>query len=196
VAALCRITFWLNRGETRSTIPSSISNALTPLGVAIQDRSIYFSFDDADARYVDGFLPPGFGRGSLRVCINSGGGWYTKRWGLDRFAPWQTGSRRSSTPASWIPWGPRPAAGGRGDTEQDDPGRVHPSGHDPRPARRTHQAVFDYCHERFRADAHRRRGRNAGFSVYMVRRTPCSRDHTATIMSSCGTRPLKCLGAT
>ncbi|HEX7574377.1 MAG TPA: glycosyltransferase family 9 protein, partial [Bacteroidota bacterium] len=61
-------------------------DALGALGVAIQDRSIYFSFDDDDARHVDSFLPPGFARGSFVVCINSGGGWYTKRWGLDRFA--------------------------------------------------------------------------------------------------------------
>jgi ADP-heptose:LPS heptosyltransferase len=61
-------------------------DALSALGVPIQDRHIYFSFDDADARYVDSFWPPAFGGGSLVVGINSGGGWYTKRWGLDRFA--------------------------------------------------------------------------------------------------------------
>jgi heptosyltransferase-3 len=81
-------------------------DALTPLGVAIQDRSIYFSFDDADARYVDGFLPPGFGRGSLRVCINSGGGWYTKRWGLDRFAALADRLAEEFNARIVIPWGP------------------------------------------------------------------------------------------
>jgi len=61
-------------------------DALEALGIAIVDRSLYFQFDDDDARFVDAFLPSGTGAPRFLVCINSGGGWYTKRWGLDRFA--------------------------------------------------------------------------------------------------------------
>jgi len=81
-------------------------DALTPLGIAIQDRSIYFSFDDEDARYVDSFLPDGWGGGSLRVCINTGGGWYTKRWGLDRFAALADRLSEEYSARIVIPWGP------------------------------------------------------------------------------------------
>ena len=61
-------------------------DALEALGVPIRDRSTYFSFDSDDARFVDGFLPVAPGARPFIVCINSGGGWYTKRWGRDRFA--------------------------------------------------------------------------------------------------------------
>ncbi|HUI09800.1 MAG TPA: glycosyltransferase family 9 protein [Bacteroidota bacterium] len=61
-------------------------DALVALGVAIQDRGIYFVVDDEDARFVEGFLPPRRAGRPFLVCINSGGGWYTKRWGLDRYA--------------------------------------------------------------------------------------------------------------
>jgi len=61
-------------------------DALEALGVAIQDRSLYFEFSEDDARFVDGFLPVDPEARPFIVCINSGGGWYTKRWGLDRFA--------------------------------------------------------------------------------------------------------------
>ena len=81
-------------------------DALAALGVAIQDRSIYFSFDDADARFVDEFLSPGFDGGGLRVCLNSGGGWYTKRWGLDRFAVLGDKLAEEFNARIVIPWGP------------------------------------------------------------------------------------------
>lgn len=81
-------------------------DALGALGVAIQDRSIYFSFDDADARCVDSFLPPGFVQGSFVVCMNSGGGWYTKRWGLDRFAALADLLVAEYNARIVLPWGP------------------------------------------------------------------------------------------
>ena len=81
-------------------------DALIALGVAIQDRHIYFSFDDDDERYVESFLPPGFGPGSFIVCINSGGGWYTKRWGLDNFAALADRLAREFNARIVIPWGP------------------------------------------------------------------------------------------
>lgn len=61
-------------------------DALEAIGVPIQDRNIYFPMTVDDINYVDDFL----GHASLRtgplVGVNTGGGWYTKRWGLDRFA--------------------------------------------------------------------------------------------------------------
>lgn len=81
-------------------------DALTPLGIAIQDRSIYFSFDDADARYVDSFLPAEFTGGAFVVCINSGGGWYTKRWGLERFAGLADRLVEEFNARIVLPWGP------------------------------------------------------------------------------------------
>jgi heptosyltransferase III len=81
-------------------------DALAALGVAIQDRSIYFSFDDDDSRYVDSFMVPGFGRGAFVVCINSGGGWYTKRWGLDRFAALADRLVEEYGAQIVLPWGP------------------------------------------------------------------------------------------
>ena len=81
-------------------------DALEALGVAIQDRSIYFSYSADDAGYVDSFLPPGFVRGSFVVCINSGGGWYTKRWGLDRFAALADRLVDEYKARIVLPWGP------------------------------------------------------------------------------------------
>ena len=81
-------------------------DALEALGVAIQDRSLYFQFTDDDARFVDGFLPVETGAQSLLVCINSGGGWYTKRWGLDRFAALADGVAREWGARIVIAWGP------------------------------------------------------------------------------------------
>jgi len=61
-------------------------DALETLGIAIQDRNLYFPIGPEDERHVDGILTAaGLGQG-LVVAINTSGGWYTKRWGLDRFA--------------------------------------------------------------------------------------------------------------
>ena len=46
-------------------------DALSALGVAIQDRSIYFSFDEDDARYVVSFFSSAFAPGSFVACLNS-----------------------------------------------------------------------------------------------------------------------------
>jgi len=59
-------------------------DALAALGVDIQDRNIYFSYSKEDEEFVERFMPASPGR--LSVCLNAGGGWYTKRWGLDRYA--------------------------------------------------------------------------------------------------------------
>lgn len=61
-------------------------DALEAINVDIHDRNLYFQFDDGDAAYVDAFLRQAHLEDKLLVCLNPGGGWYTKRWGLDRFA--------------------------------------------------------------------------------------------------------------
>ncbi len=61
-------------------------DALEAIGVAIQDRNIYFQFTPDDSRYVDAFLFDAHVDDRLLIGVNTGGGWYTKRWGLDRYA--------------------------------------------------------------------------------------------------------------
>ena len=61
-------------------------DALRALGIDIPDRNIYFQFSRADRHFVDGFLTEaGLGTRGL-ACMNPGGGWYTKRWGIEQFA--------------------------------------------------------------------------------------------------------------
>lgn len=61
-------------------------DALEALGVAIQDRNIYFQFTSEDAAYVDRFLRTASLEHALLVGVNTGGGWYTKRWPLANYA--------------------------------------------------------------------------------------------------------------
>ncbi len=81
-------------------------DALEAIGVAIQDANIYFQFADDDAAYVDAFLRTANLENKFIVTLNSGGGWYTKRWGLDRFA--ELGDRIAQTynAAIVLTWGP------------------------------------------------------------------------------------------
>ncbi|MEW6512239.1 MAG: glycosyltransferase family 9 protein [Bacteroidota bacterium] len=61
-------------------------DALRALGIEIQDRTIYFTPSANDETYVDAFLKRGRLAWKRLVCLNAGGGWYTKKWGADRFA--------------------------------------------------------------------------------------------------------------
>lgn len=61
-------------------------DAIEAIGVAIQDRNIYFRFLADDEVYVDKFFPGAQCAGKILVAFSTGGGWYTKRWGIDRFA--------------------------------------------------------------------------------------------------------------
>ncbi len=81
-------------------------DALEAIGVAIQDSNIYFSFDENDAAYVDAFLREAKLDDKFIVALNAGGGWYTKRWGLDRFA--ELGDRivQTCNAAIVLTWGP------------------------------------------------------------------------------------------
>ncbi len=61
-------------------------DALEALGIEILDRKLYVPYSSEDEMYVFEFLARAFGAGKLVIGINAGGGWYTKRWGLERFA--------------------------------------------------------------------------------------------------------------
>jgi heptosyltransferase-3 len=60
-------------------------DALEAIGVEIHDRNLYFTVSPGDERYVADFLSAENIDGFV-VGLNTAGGWYTKRWGLDRVA--------------------------------------------------------------------------------------------------------------
>ncbi len=61
-------------------------DALEAIGVPIIDRSVQFRYSHEDEEYVNRYAESAFEKGQLIVGINTGGGWYTKRWGLARYA--------------------------------------------------------------------------------------------------------------
>jgi heptosyltransferase-3 len=61
-------------------------DALSAIGVGTDDRRIYFQFARSDEDFVDEFLARANLQGKFLVGLSFGGGWYTKRWDLDRFA--------------------------------------------------------------------------------------------------------------
>ena len=61
-------------------------DALEAIGVPIVDRSLHVTIDDTDREYVSAFLAESSLQASPLVALGTGGGWYTKRWALERFA--------------------------------------------------------------------------------------------------------------
>lgn len=61
-------------------------DAIEALGIAIQDRNIYFPIAHEDTVYVDQFLREARLDKQFLVALGTNGGWYTKRWGLKEFA--------------------------------------------------------------------------------------------------------------
>lgn len=61
-------------------------DALDAIGVPVVDRSTYFPLSDQDIQFADDFFAANAPEKVPVIAVNSGGGWYTKRWGLDRFA--------------------------------------------------------------------------------------------------------------
>lgn len=86
-------------------------DALTALGIEIQDRNIYFSFGPEDGAFVSAFLADG---PPPLVCINQGGGWYTKRWGREKFASLADRLVEEYGVRIVLAWGP----GERGEVEE------------------------------------------------------------------------------
>ncbi len=81
-------------------------DALEAVGIPIVDRSVPFRFSPADAEYVDKFLRGHSPEGTPLVAINAGGGWYTKRWALDRFAALADRLEERYSVGIVLPWGP------------------------------------------------------------------------------------------
>lgn len=60
-------------------------DALETLGIPIEDRNVHLYFSRQDESYVDEFLARVQLSGRFCVGLNTSGGWYTKRWGADKF---------------------------------------------------------------------------------------------------------------
>jgi ADP-heptose:LPS heptosyltransferase len=61
-------------------------DALEAIGIPIVERTTHFPMSKEDGQFAEEFFAQsGVGRLPV-VALNSGGGWYTKRWSLDRFA--------------------------------------------------------------------------------------------------------------
>jgi predicted lipopolysaccharide heptosyltransferase III len=81
-------------------------DALERLGVPIVDRSVRFPLADAERQAAERMVAgAGQGAGPL-IALNAGGGWYTKRWPLEKFA--ELGDRLVAAYGARIvlPWGP------------------------------------------------------------------------------------------
>jgi ADP-heptose:LPS heptosyltransferase len=61
-------------------------DALRALGIEIIDEEISFSISEAEQEYAERFVRQNRLNGELVVGLNSSGSWYTKRWGLRKFA--------------------------------------------------------------------------------------------------------------
>ncbi|RPH36140.1 glycosyltransferase family 9 protein [bacterium] len=61
-------------------------DALEAIGVPVIDRSPQFRYSHEDEEYVNRFAESAFEKERLIVGISTGGGWYTKRWGMAQYA--------------------------------------------------------------------------------------------------------------
>ncbi|MFN0158566.1 MAG: glycosyltransferase family 9 protein [Bacteroidota bacterium] len=81
-------------------------DALERIGVAIQDRNLYFPIASADEEYVQGFLAESQLTGRRLIALNTGGGWYTKRWPIERFAKLADRISETLNATVVLTWGP------------------------------------------------------------------------------------------
>ena len=81
-------------------------DALEAIGVPIIDRTIPFRVTEWDARYVEEFLRARFPDGKGIVAMSAGGGWYTKRWGMEHFAALADRLVDQFGVGIVLPWGP------------------------------------------------------------------------------------------
>ncbi len=98
-------------------------DALEAVGIPIVDRTVPFRFSPEDARYIDDFLRGHAPAGKPLIAINAGGGWYTKRWALDRFAALADRLEERFDVGIVLPWGP----GQRAEVEELSRMMAHPS---------------------------------------------------------------------
>ena len=86
-------------------------DALEALGIDIQDRNLYFRFSPEDEHYIDEYLQSALLQKAFLVCLNPGGGWYTKRWGPEKFAALGDRLRKVYGAEIVLAWGPGERAG-------------------------------------------------------------------------------------
>jgi lipopolysaccharide heptosyltransferase II len=81
-------------------------DALEALGIPIVDRSLHLSIAPEDDTRMGAYLERTMAPERKIVCLNPGGGWYTKRWGIERFA--ELGDRlvEEVGAAILLAWGP------------------------------------------------------------------------------------------
>lgn len=79
-------------------------DALRALGVAIQDRNLYFPLAPEDHQAADRIL--GADGDAPWVALNVGGGWYTKRWPAASFARLGDALHEQEGVRMLLPWGP------------------------------------------------------------------------------------------
>jgi ADP-heptose:LPS heptosyltransferase len=116
-------------------------DALEGVGLPVEDRTIHLFPSDEDRRLVERFLVEAGLAGRTLVAVNTGGGWYTKRWSLTNFAAL---ADRIVTEYGWsivLPWGP-----GQETEAQDVRKRMHQPAYIP-PATTLLQlaALFEQC---------------------------------------------------
>lgn len=81
-------------------------DALERIGIPVVSREVRLHPSAADRQFVQDVLAEAHLDGATLVALNTGGGWYTKRWPLERFAA--LGDRIAET-TGWsviLPWGP------------------------------------------------------------------------------------------
>jgi ADP-heptose:LPS heptosyltransferase len=81
-------------------------DALEALGIDIQDRNVYFRFSPEDEHFVDDYLQSALLQNAFLVCLNPGGGWYTKRWGNEKFAVLGDWLKTEYGAVTVLAWGP------------------------------------------------------------------------------------------
>lgn len=81
-------------------------DALEHIGVAIVDRNLYFPIASEEAKVAEELLAAARIRNGPVIALNTGGGWYTKRWPLDRFAALADRLVEAYDASIVLPWGP------------------------------------------------------------------------------------------
>ena len=81
-------------------------DALVAAGVPVVDRRLHLSISPDAALFASSYLRAAVPDGRPVVAIATGGGWYTKRWALDRFSALGDRIVERYGAAILLPWGP------------------------------------------------------------------------------------------
>jgi ADP-heptose:LPS heptosyltransferase len=81
-------------------------DALEHIGIPVVNRTVRLAPSADDRLYVDAFLNEAGLNGKTLVAINTGGGWYTKRWAIERFAALADRIAAGTGYAIVLAWGP------------------------------------------------------------------------------------------